>query len=53
MSDPKPAGEDVEDMVEDVISTTSPLEDEDTDGGSDEAGRRGDAALGDDEAFNA
>ena len=26
------SGEDVEDMVEDVISTTSPLEDEDTGG---------------------
>ena len=53
MNDPKPAGERFEDVVEDVISSASPLEDETTEGGSDEASRDGAEALGDDEAFNA
>lgn len=53
MSDPKPAGEEFEDVVENAISDASPLEDEKDHGGRDEASRDGEEALGDDDAFNA
>ncbi len=53
MNDPKPAGEEFEDVMEDMISSASPLEDDTTEGGTDHAGRDGEAALGDDEAFSA
>lgn len=53
MTDPKPAGESFEDVVEDTISSASPLEEEREDGGSEQADRGGAAALGDDDAFSA
>lgn len=53
MNDPRAAGEEFEDVVEDMVSSASPLEADNEAGGTDEAGRDGDAALGDDEAFNA
>ena len=51
MSDPKPAGEEFEDVVEDAVSSASPLEPDKHDGGTDEASRRGSRALGDDDGF--
>lgn len=53
MNDPKPAGEEFEDVMEDMISSASALEAEKSEGGTDHAGRAGEAALGDDGAFNA
>ena len=53
MSDPKPAGEEFEDVVENAISDASPLEDEKEHGGTDAASRDGERALGDDAAFDA
>lgn len=53
MTDPKTAGEEFEDVVENVVSSASPLEDEKDEGGTDEPSRDGEAALDDDAAFNA
>ena len=52
MKDPDPIGDTVEDVVEETVSSASPLEDTKDDGGTDEAGRDGHAAV-DDENFTA
>ena len=52
MSDRKNAGEEFEDVMENMVSSASPLEDEKEEGGTNRAGRDGEAALGDD-AFSA
>lgn len=54
MTDPtKPTGERVEDVVEGIVTEASPSEEPTTDGGTDDAGRRGDDALDDDATFTA
>lgn len=50
MNDRKHIGEEVEDVVENIVSGASPLEDEKDEGGTDVADRDGDAALDDDDA---
>ncbi len=49
MNDRKNIGEEVEDVVENIVSGASPLEDEKDEGGTDVADRDGEAALDDDD----
>ncbi len=53
MNDPKTAGEEFEDVMENIVSSASPLEDEQEQGGTDEASRDGDEAVSGDDAFTA
>lgn len=53
MNDPKKAGEEIEDVVENIISKASPLEEEKDEGGTDIADRDGEDALDDDATFTA
>ena len=52
MNDPKTAGEEFENVMENIVSSASPLEEDKDEGGTDKADRRGDEAVGDDAAFN-
>lgn len=49
----EPMGEEVEDVVEAIVSDASPHEPERTDGGTADIDRSGAAALGDDDSFTA
>jgi len=53
MNAPEPSGEHVEDVVEDIVSSASPFENEKEDGGAESADRDGHEALGDDAQFSA